>query len=120
MESNNFVDTIILILILSGNKKIISFIEHKELHISFITQMELLSKSLLIKTDIRNINLLIETCKLYDLNEAIKQNAILLMRNNRLKLPDAIIAATSNYYKLKLLTGDRKFEKISNVEIITI
>ena len=42
----------------------------------------------------------------------------MLMRNYRLKLADAIIAATANYYGLELITGDGKFKNIPGCTVI--
>ncbi len=120
MENDIFVDTNILIHLLDGNKNIVPLLKNKNVHVSFVTEMELLSKNNITKIDIRNINLLIDACKLYDLNDKIKSAAILLMRNFRLKMPDAIIAATANYYGIELFTGDAKFKNIPNCIFIKV
>jgi predicted nucleic acid-binding protein len=120
MENDIFVDTNILIHLLDGNKSIVPFLTNKNVHVSFVTEMELLSKNNITKIDIRNINLLLDACKLYDLNDKIKSAAILFMRNYRLKMPDAIIAATANYYNIELITCDSKLKSIPNCFIIRV
>ena len=118
MANNIFADTNILIQLLSGNIKIKPFLKDAVIHISFITEMELKSKLFITKKEIAIIDALLESCVLYELNQPIKQNATILMRNNRLKLPDAIIAATADYYNIPLITGDTKFEGIANCTVI--
>jgi predicted nucleic acid-binding protein len=118
MENDIFVDTNILIHLLDGNKALVPLLDDKVVHVSFVTEMELLSKANITKMDIININMLLDACKLYDFNDKIKSSAIILMRNYRLKLADAIIAATAGYYNFELLTGDSKFKNIPNCKLI--
>lgn len=118
MENDIFVDTNILIHLLDGNKALVPLLDNQVVHVSFVTEMELLNKSNITKTDIRNINMLLAACKLYDFNDKIKSSPIILMRNYRLKLDDAIIAATAGYYNFELLTVDSKFKNIPNCKLI--
>ncbi len=120
MANDIFVDTNVLIHLLDGNKKVVPFIEHKIIHVSFVTEMELLSKNNITKTEIKNIELLLDCCILYDFSNQIKKLAIVLMRNNRLKLADAIIASTANYYNIPLITADTCFEKLQGCSIIKL
>jgi predicted nucleic acid-binding protein len=120
MGNEIFVDTNILIHLLDGKESLVPLLENKGIHVSFVTEMELLSKNNITRADIKNINLVLDACKLYDFNDKIKSSAIILMRNYRLKLADAIIAATANYYGLELITGDGKFKNIPGCTIIEI
>jgi predicted nucleic acid-binding protein len=118
MANNLFLDTNVLVHLLDGNKKVLDILQDKTIHISFVTEMELLSKKLITKKEIAIINALLDSCKIYDFNESIKTAAIILMRNNRLKMPDAIIAATASYYEIEMITGDAKFINITGCTII--
>ncbi len=120
MENDVFVDTNVLIYLLDGNNEIVPFIENKILHVSFVTEMELLSKNYITKIEIKNIQLLLDCCILYDFTNQIKKIAVLLMRNNRLKLADAIIASTANYYNIPLITADARFQNIEGCTIIKL
>jgi predicted nucleic acid-binding protein len=120
MENNLFVDTNILAHLLDGNERIMPFVDRKTIHISFITEMELLSKLYITKSEIQIINSLLENCVIYDFNHRIKNAAIVLMRNHRLKLADAVIAATSRYYGFILLTADKKFSSLLDCEVIKL
>jgi hypothetical protein len=46
------------------------------------------------------------------MNPKIKEQTILLKQKYKLKLPDAIIAATAIVYKLPFLTSDADFKNI--------
>jgi predicted nucleic acid-binding protein len=53
-----------------------------------------------------------------DINSGIKHKAIEIRKEARLKLPDAIIAATAMSMDLPLLTADKAFSKIADPRII--
>ncbi|WP_205943759.1 PIN domain-containing protein [Pedobacter aquae] len=90
-----FIDSNILLYFLRGEKEIVEIISEKELVISFITELELLSFSSLSTSDEKNIKGLLKNCQIINLNEEIKDLTIELKRKYKLKLPDAIIAATA-------------------------
>lgn len=120
MASNLFVDTNILVFLLEGNLRIKKLLENKQINISFVTEMELLSKKFITKNEISIIESLLNCCVIYEMNQRIKTASILIMRNKRLKLPDAIIAATSAYYKMDFITADHIFDSIENAKVISI
>ncbi|WP_224994302.1 PIN domain-containing protein [Cesiribacter sp. SM1] len=51
--------------------------------------------------------------KVHGHDEFIQENMIELMRKYKLKLPDAVVAATAILYQFPLLTSDTGFEKIN-------
>ncbi len=55
-----------------------------------------------------------------DTNPQIKQITKNLMQDISVKLPDAIIAATSLYLDLPLLTADVGFKKIPDLKLILL
>lgn len=115
--TNILVDTNILIYFLKGNEKIKSiFIEQIPI-ISFISELELLSFPGLNTTDTKLIRSFLSDIKVVDINKTIKEKAIQYRRDNNVKLPDAIIAATAFYENIPLLTADKDFEKILDWEV---
>ncbi len=76
--------------------------------VSQITWMELLSFPALTAADQSQIELLLSAMMVILLNERIEAEAIALRRQTRLKLPDAIIAATAKVCGLTLLTLDER------------
>ena len=64
MENDIFVDTNILIHSLDGYEALVPLLDDKVVHVSFVTEMELLSKYNITKTDIRNINMLVNSTTL--------------------------------------------------------
>jgi predicted nucleic acid-binding protein len=114
------IDTNILIHLINGDDAISDFLQGKEIFVSFISEMELLSKPGLSNENIKLLQSLIDNCVLVDFNHEIKSEAIRLRRDFKLKLPDAIIAATARYLHLPLLTADKHFKKIDDIELLFI
>jgi predicted nucleic acid-binding protein len=68
----------------------------------------------------QKLKLLISDCFYWDWNNDIKQRTIALRRGYKIKLPDAIIAATSLVYNVPLITFDKGFSKIRELDLIVI
>jgi len=112
------VDTNILLYFLKGNKKLTSILKDREIVISFVTELELLSFPELTKKDEKIIKELIDNCVVVDLNEEIKAKTINIRRSYAQKLPDAIIAATAEYFGLPLFTADQALGKVKDIDVV--
>jgi predicted nucleic acid-binding protein len=53
-----------------------------------------------------------------DVTSEIKRIAITFRKSSKIKLPDAIIAASSNYLNIPLLTADKELAKLTGTTII--
>ena len=113
-----FVDTNILIYLLEGEQEIIEMLNGKELVISIINELELLSFPNLTEVQENTIRNLLSDCQIVNINNEIKELAVVLRRENSIKLADAIVAATAYYFNLPLLTADKEFEKLKELTII--
>jgi predicted nucleic acid-binding protein len=116
--SNLFVDTNILLYFLKGNEEVIELIADKDLTISFITELEILSFPNLTKDAETQIKGLLNSCTIIESNQEIKALTIELRQKYKLKLPDTIIAASAYFHKLPLLTADQAFKKLEELNII--
>lgn len=82
----------------------------------YITEIEMLSKrGITIKQDILIRNMLASCLKIGHQQE-ISELAIKLRRRYFIKLPDAIIAATSQFSKVPILTADKGFAQIKEID----
>lgn len=113
-----FVDTNILLYFLKGEKEVIEIISGKDLVISFITELELLSFPKISPNSENTIKGLLKNCIIVDLTSEIKEITIEFRRKSKLKLPDSIVAATAYFNKLPLLTADKQFHTLDELEII--
>lgn len=119
MNGLNFLcDTNIILYLLSGDKTLAELLDDKRIYLSFITELELLSYKELSRSDIKKINSFISDCTVMDVNPEIKKYTLIVRQKYKLKLPDAMIAATSIYLKIPLITADLSFKKIEELELI--
>lgn len=117
---NIIVDTNLLIYLLKGDSRIAEQLEGRQLFISVITEMELLGMYGISQTNLKFVKRIINDCVIVDFNNEIKQKAIELKQKQKIKLPDAIIAATSIFLNFPLFTADKYFSKIPNLDCIII
>lgn len=82
-------------------------------YVSIITEMELLSYPNLSLSEEQQIQNFLSQLFIVNIDNSIKKMAISLRKQYRLKLPDAIIAATAQSLQAILLTNDLK---LSNIE----
>lgn len=80
--------------------------------------MELLGYSDLNLEQEHQIENMLENCVIIDINNSIKEEIIKLRRNYSIKLPDCIVAATSIYLDLPLISSDKSFNKIEELNLM--
>ena len=112
------VDTNILLYFLKGDQEVIEMISDKDLVISFITELELVSFPKISPDSEETIKGLLKNCQIIDINPEIKDGTVVFRRKSKLKLPDSIVAATAFCLKLPLLTADKQFRTIEELQII--
>jgi predicted nucleic acid-binding protein len=111
-------DTNIILYLFAGDQTLADILNEKRIYLSFITELELLSYKDLTRTDIKKIQSLLAESTVMDINPEIKRLTLIVRRKYKLKLPDAIIAATSLFMKIPLITADVTFKKIEELELI--
>ncbi|MBQ1832572.1 MAG: type II toxin-antitoxin system VapC family toxin [Treponema sp.] len=115
MNGTDFLaDTNALIYLLDGNPCMVPYLQ-KKLAFSVISEMELLSFSGITKSEEEKIKSFLSDCKEISLSDEIKETVIKLRKNYRIKLPDAIIAASALANKIPLITADKGFCQISEL-----
>lgn len=119
MSGNSLVaDTNILIYLLSNDKVLSEILDQKQVYISFVTELELLSFRKFTAEEKKTILQLISECIIIDINSEIKKLVIDFRGKYNIKLPDAIIAATSSYINLPLITADKHFKELAEIDIL--
>jgi len=117
MNGNNFlVDTNFLIYLLNGRAVITPYLNNN-FFISEITEMAMLGVKSLALEILKVRIALIENCYIVTFNSDIKEIAIRLKQQTTLKLPDAIVAASSLFMSLPLVTADKSFSKIPGLDL---
>ena len=82
---------------------------------SVITRIELLGFPAITPVEIVGIERMLAPFMRYALATEVEEQTILLRRSKRVKLPDAIIAATAKVHGLTLLTLDENLAKIAAI-----
>jgi predicted nucleic acid-binding protein len=90
------------------------------LAVSVVSQLELLSKPGMNAAEVEAAELYLETCEVIELTPSIQLLVIALRRQHRLKLPDAIVAATAQWLEIPLLTADKDFARITGLDIVLL
>lgn len=96
-----------------------TILEENQPAISAITEIELLCWKTATENDIVIIKSFISDSVVIELENTVKIKTAEIRKLNRLKLPDAIIAASAMVYDLTLVTRNIKdFQKINNIQLI--
>jgi predicted nucleic acid-binding protein len=120
MNGNRFLaDTNTFIYLLSKHPSLLPLLD-SEWVFSFITEIELLGKPAISKQEIEEINNLLSACVKSSHTDAINKTAIFLKQLYNIKIPDALIAATAIEQKIPLLTYDKDFIKIKEVDLVLL
>lgn len=119
MKIDFIADTNFLIYVHEGKELVTPFLMY-DFGISFISEVELLGFKDLNRTEESKLKSIISDCFCIEWNAEIKQQTIKLRRKYSIKLPDAIIASTSLVYGVPLLTADKIFLKVKEMELMII
>ena len=112
------VDTNILLYLLKGNDTLQNLLQGKTIYLSFITELELIGFKEMAAEEEKQIKALLDECIIIPLNNDIKKTYVALRRSYHLKLADALIAATALSADLPLITSDRQFRTVSELNLI--
>ncbi len=119
MKIDFIADTNFLVYLHEGNQNIAPFLNYN-FGISFISEVELLGFKGITKLEETKLKQLINDSFTIEWNVKIKEQIIELRKKYNIKLPDAIIASTSLVYELPLVTADKGFSKIDELDLILI
>jgi hypothetical protein len=110
MSGKLFFDTNIILGYLKGLPSIVTLFDvtEKKPCASVITRMELLSFHGITPEQEKHIHELLNAVSIIPLNADVENTAIQLRRSTRLKIPDAIVAASAITSKAVLVTYDRE------------
>jgi predicted nucleic acid-binding protein len=111
-------DTNAVLYVLAGDETLAAFLNGKDLYLSVISELELLSYKKLTQKEQKAINSFLAELKIENISEEIKKNTIQIRKSTNLKLPDCIIAATSIALNIPLVTSDKQLSNIKGFDII--
>ena len=89
--------------------------------ISVITKMETLGFNFKSVSEQTIMETFINGSELINIDDAVVNKTIAIRKNKKIRLPDAIIAATAMVYNLKLITHNTSdFKNISDLQLIDL
>lgn len=112
-------DTNALIYLLAGRKEV-DILNGYSIGISVISELEMVSRPNTTDEELSIIRSLIKSCTVIGIEEGIKEEFRRQRQNYSFKLPDAIIAATALHFGLPLVTADKRFSVIDELNLIQI
>jgi predicted nucleic acid-binding protein len=107
-------DTSALIHLMDGHPDAEQWILGREVNISVATEIELRTISNLRRSSKAIIERTLALCSVWDIGPIIKDRCIEFRSTYKLKLADALIAATAASLNLPLVTSDQDFKKLKN------
>lgn len=124
MEVKLLLDTNAIIALLKENEELKKVTGTADaIFISIISELEFKSFTNLSESDRRLFDSFTSMIDVYDLqssNNTLKNKIIELRNTYRLKLPDAIIAASAIINNATLVTADSDFKKVKELQLMSI
>jgi predicted nucleic acid-binding protein len=114
------VDTSLIINLFNGINEVQELIADRDLFVSVISEIEVLSFPHILPKDSELLRDFLSQCYIVDIEPAIKEITIAIRSKLKVKLPDAVIAATAIYYDLPLFTMDKGFKKIPDLQAVIL
>ncbi|MBX9782084.1 MAG: type II toxin-antitoxin system VapC family toxin [Chitinophagaceae bacterium] len=117
--SKYLLDTNIIVYALKGLASVRPYFTIKPF-VSILTEIETLGVKDLREEEFAIRQTAMEFCEIISLTPSVKARAIALKRKVKLAAPDAIIAATAIEEGLTLVTADKGFKRIKELQLILI
>jgi predicted nucleic acid-binding protein len=106
-------DTNIVLYHLTG--KLADPLPSGQLYVSVVTEIELLSYPLITPAEEDSVRQLLRRVQIVNITDSIKEQAIALRKAHRIKLPDALIAATAVGTASILISNDSSLSNLSGI-----
>ncbi|HAH54463.1 MAG TPA: VapC toxin family PIN domain ribonuclease [Flavobacterium sp.] len=119
MKIDFLADTNFLINLHEGKPFIEPFLDYV-FGISFISEIELRGHKNITKNEENALINILKDCFVFNFNDEIKYQTILLKQKYSIKLPDAIIASTAIVFQIPLITSDKGFKQIKEIDLILL
>ena len=112
------VDTNIFIFLVDGNRNVAGFLKDKILFYSFITEIELLGVPGITEKQKEIVTEILKNCIRIGFTDSVCNETIRMKQQSRIKIPDAIIACSAIENNLPLITADKGFTQMDNLDCV--
>jgi len=120
VSGNRFLLDTNILLYLIGKKIPVDALPEGEFFVSFITELEVLSYPSITPQEEHQLKRFLHDIPVIDITAEIKGRTIELRKKYNLRLPDAIIAATAFQLGATLVTNDKGFSLVQEIQSISI
>lgn len=101
-----------LLYILGGDRGLASLLNGKDVVASAMVRMEAMVYHGHDQDHLGQVKAFLDRCEVVEIHRSVQDLAVELRLRHKLKLPDAVIAATAAHLGLPLLTADKAFAKL--------
>lgn len=106
------IDTNILLYILGGDKELNLMLKGRDVVASTMVRMEAMVYHGKDEGHLVRVHSFLDRCELEEIHRAVQDLAVDLRMRYKLKLPDAVIAATAIHLGIPLITADKSLAKL--------
>ncbi len=109
------VDSSVLVDLAAGDKGVAMELNGLDVCISIISAIEFLTWPKLTDASLPIARTLLDQYATENIGDSIRDEAAMIKRTFKLKLPDAVIAATAKHLNAPLITRDRDFKAVAHL-----
>ncbi len=109
------VDSSALVDLAAGDRTVARVLDGLDVCISIITAIEFLAWPKLTEASLPIARSVLDQYAIENIGTSIRDNAAMMRRTFKLKLPDAVIAATAMHLNAPLITRDNDFKPIAHL-----
>lgn len=120
MSGNRFILDTNILLYLIGKKIPVDALPEGEFSVSFVTELEVLSYPSITPQEENQLKRFLRDIPVIDITAEIKERTIDLRKKYSLRLPDAIIAATAIQLDATLVTNDKGFSIVREIQLKSV
>ncbi len=106
------IDTNILLYILGGNDDLNSILQGSDVIASAMVRMEAMVYHGKDARHLQQVRAFLERCEIAEIHRSVQDLAVDIRVRYKLKIPDAIIAATAIHLGIPLITADKSLGKL--------
>ena len=110
-------DTNIVLYLLAGDLTLADFLQDKQVYLSEITELELIGYPSISTSEMEQIHDFLNSCESIPLNNEIKIIYSRIRKSYKLKLGDAAIIATALFLDIPLITADKHFAQVEELQL---
>lgn len=113
-------DTNAVLYLLQGDYNMLQLTDKKRTAINFVIEIELFGWPGIKENDLELFRSFMKQAYFFDYSHRIKEITIMLKQKYNLKIGDAFIAATAIYYELTLVSADKSFVRVKELQLISL